>query len=112
MVQTKQSQLSTASFYKDTPAKINVADPTLAGANGNAGLRERYVFSKTSGTIEMAGPYLKIRKVKVSPSVSVAHELASKKGPATYPIRHMQCESFVIPAGNLSQRKDNLWCLL
>ncbi len=138
----KQSQLTAALFYKDTPAKINVADPTLAGANGNAGLRERYVFSKTSGTIEMAGPifsdvfrserlllsfvdlkvilnrstnefclmaseddvdyraklmdvYLKIRKVKVSPSVSVAHEIALKKGPAIYPIRRVECKSFV-----------------
>ena len=152
----KQSQLTAALFYKDTPAKINVADPTLAGANGNAGLRERYVFSKTSGTIEMAGPifsdvfrserlllsfvdlkvilnrstnefclmaseddvdyrvklmdvYLKIRKVKVSPSVSVAHEIALKKGPAIYPIRRVECKSFVIPAGNPSLRKDNLF---
>ena len=152
----KQSQLTAALFYKDTAAKINVADPTLAGDNGNAGLRERYVFSKTSGTIEMAGPifsdvfrserlllsfvdlkvtlnrsanefclmaseddadykvklmdvYLKIRKVKVSPSVSVAHEIALKKGPAIYPIRRVECKSFVIPAGNPSLRKDNLF---
>ncbi len=52
----KQSQLTAVLFYKDTPAKINVANPTVAGANGNASLREWYKFSKTRETIEMAGP--------------------------------------------------------
>ena len=116
----KDSQLTAALFYKDTAGTMDVANPTTAGDAGNAGLRARYVFSKTSGIIEMAGPifsdvfmterlllsyvdlkvilnrssnefclmaseddvdfrvklvdaYLKIRKVKVSPSISVAH---------------------------------------
>jgi hypothetical protein len=134
----KQSQLTAALFYKDTAAKINVADPTKAAADANLGLKARYQFSKESGTIEMAGPifsdvfmtdrlllsfvdlkvvlnrsshefclmaseddvdyrvklmdvYLKIRKVKISPSISVAHEIALKKGPAIYPIRRVEC---------------------
>ena len=116
----KDSQLTAALYYKDTAGKMDIADPTVAGSNGNAGLTARYVFSKTSGTVEMTGPifsdifmserlllsyidlkvilnrssdkfclmasedgadyrvkltdaYLKIRKVKVNPSISVAH---------------------------------------
>ena len=122
----KDSQLTAAMFYKDTAGTMDIANPTTAGDAGNAGLRARYVFSKTSGIIEMAGPifsdvfiterlllsyvdlkvilnrssnefclmaseddvdfrvkltdgYLKIRKVKVSPSISVAHEITLKK---------------------------------
>ena len=54
----KQSQLTTALFYKDTAGKMDVADPTLAGGHGNAGLRTRYVFSGESKTIEMTGPIM------------------------------------------------------
>ena len=122
----KESQLTAGMFYKDTAGKMDVADPTLAAANANMGLKKRYTFSQESGIIEMAGPlfcdvfkserlllsfvdlkvilnpngnefclmaseddadyrvklteaYLKIRKVKVSPSISIAHELALKK---------------------------------
>ena len=49
--------------------------------------------------------YLKVRKVKVSPSVSIAHELALKKGPAIYPVRRVECKTFIIAAGNPSLRK-------
>ena len=52
----KDSQLTAALYYKDTAGKMDIADPTVAGGNGNAGLRARYVFSKTSGTVEMTGP--------------------------------------------------------
>ena len=128
----KESQLTAAMFHKDTASKTDVADPTLAAANANMGLKKRYAFNQESGDIEMAGPlfcdvfkserlllssvdlkvilnrnviefciisdvndadyrvklteaYLKICKVKVSPSISIAHELALKKGPAIYP---------------------------
>ena len=53
--------------------------------------------------------YLKVRKVKVSPSVSIAHELALKKGPAIYPVRRVECKTFIIPTKNPSLRKDNLY---
>ena len=152
----KQSQLTASLFYKDTAGKMDAADPTLAAGNANLGLKSRYAFSKTSGTVEMAGPifsdvflterlllsfvdlkvilnrnseefclmaseddadyrvkltdaYLKIRKVKVSPSISVAHEATLKKGPAIYPVRRVECKSFIIPAGNPSLRKDNIF---
>ena len=153
----KDSQLTTALYYKDTAGKMDAADPTLADDNDpNLGLRARYVFSKLSGTIEMTGPlfsdifmserlllsyvdlkvvlnrsnnafclmasednsdfrvkltdaYLKVRKVKVNPSIAVAHEIALKKGPAIYPIRRVECKSFTVPGGNPSLRKDNLF---
>ena len=50
--------------------------------------------------VKLIDVYLKIRQVKVSPSISTAHELTLKKGPAIYPIRRIECKSFVIPAGN------------
>ena len=59
--------------------------------------------------VKLVEAYLKIRKVKVSPSISLAHEVALKKGPAIYPIRRVECKSFIIPAGNPSLRKDNLF---
>ena len=152
----KKSQLTAALFYKDTAGKMEVADPTVAAANANHGLKTRYEFSKTSGILEMAGPIfsdvffterlllsfvdlkvimsrnsdqfclmasedganykvklidakLKVRVVKVNPSVSMAHEIALKKGPALYPIRRVVCKSFIIPSGNPSVIKDNIF---
>ncbi|CAB3990567.1 uncharacterized transposon-derived [Paramuricea clavata] len=140
----KDSQLTAALYYKDTAGKMDVADPTVVGGNGNAGLRARYVFSKASGTVEMTVPifsdifmserlllsyvdlkvilnrssdefclmaseddadfrvkltdaYLRIRKVKVNPSISVAHEIALKKGPAIYPIRASNARASSFP---------------
>ena len=45
----------------------------------------------------------------MSPSISIAHELALKKGPAIYPVRRVECKTFIIAAGNPSLRKDNLY---
>ena len=59
--------------------------------------------------VKLTEVYLKIRKVKVNPSISIAHELALKKGPAIYPVRRVECKSFIIPAGNPLLRKDNLY---
>ena len=59
--------------------------------------------------VKLTEVYLKIRKVKVNPSISIAHELALTKGPAIYPVRRVECKSFIIPAGNPSLRKDNLY---
>ena len=59
--------------------------------------------------VNLIDAYLKLRKVKVSPSISLAHEVALKKGPAIYPIRRVECKNFIIPAGNPSLRKDNVF---
>jgi hypothetical protein len=45
--------------------------------------------------------YLQISKIKVSPSISVGHELVLKS------LRRMQ--RYIIPAGNPSLRKDNIF---
>ena len=59
--------------------------------------------------VKLTEAYLKIRKVKVSPSISIAHELALKKGPAIYLVRRVECKTFIIAAGNPSLRKDNFY---
>lgn len=59
--------------------------------------------------VKLIDAYLKIRKVKVNPSISMAHEVALKKVPAMYPIRCVECKSFIIPAGNPSLRKYNVF---
>ena len=59
--------------------------------------------------VKLTEVYHNMRKVKVNPSMSIAHELALKKGPAIYPVRRVECKSFIIPAGNPSLRKDNLY---
>ena len=58
--------------------------------------------------VKLIEAYLNLRRVKVSPSISIAHELALKKGPAIYPVRRVECKTFIIAAGNPSLRKDNL----
>ena len=65
--------------------------------------------ANTDQKVKLTDAYLKLRKVKVSPNVSVAHELALKKGPAIYPNRRVECKSFIDPAGNPSLRKDNIF---
>ncbi len=59
--------------------------------------------------VKLTDVILKVRKVKVSPSVSVAHELALKQMPAIYPIRRVECEAFVVPGNVPSIRKDNIF---
>jgi hypothetical protein len=59
--------------------------------------------------VKLIDAYLKICKVKVNPSISMAHEVALKKVPAMYPIRRVECKSFIIPAGNPSLRKYNVF---
>ena len=50
--------------------------------------------------VKLTEVYLKICKVKASPSISIAHKLALKKGPAIYPVRRVECKTFIIPTGN------------
>ena len=42
----KDSQLTSALYYKDTAGKMDIADPTVAGGNGNAGLRANTFSAK------------------------------------------------------------------
>ena len=59
--------------------------------------------------VKLTEAYLKLRKVQVSPSVSMANEQTLKIGPAIHPICRLECKSFIISAGNPSLRKDNIF---
>ena len=52
--------------------------------------------------VKLTQAYLKIYKVIVSPSISIAHKLALKKGPAICPMRQVECKIFIIVTGNPS----------
>ena len=52
---------------------------------------------------------LKIRKVKVDETVSIANEQILKRTPALYPIRRVECKALTIPANLPHVRKDNIF---
>ena len=59
--------------------------------------------------VKLTDVILKVRKVRVSPTISMGHELALKKMAAIYPIRRVECKTFVTPANMPSVRKDNIF---
>ena len=52
---------------------------------------------------------LYVRKVKISPSVFLAHNKALESGNAEYPIRRVVCITYTIPTGNLDHTQENLF---
>ena len=54
--EAKTSKLSMAMFYKDTPGKMDVANPVAADDAANKGLQVRYGFTKESHIVDMMGP--------------------------------------------------------
>jgi len=50
-----------------------------------------------------------VRKIKLSPSVFVAHAKALEIGNAKYPIRRVICKTFTIPRGNLDFSQESLF---
>jgi hypothetical protein len=52
---------------------------------------------------------LLIRKVKISPSVYLAHAKTLESGTAKYPIRRVICKSFTIPTGYLDVSHEKLF---
>ena len=59
--------------------------------------------------VKLTDVILKVRKIRVSQAVSVAHELALKQVPAIYPVRRVECKVFVMPGNIPSVRKDNVF---
>ncbi|XP_033755835.1 uncharacterized protein F54H12.2-like [Pecten maximus] len=53
--------------------------------------------------------YLNVRKVRLSPSVRLAHAKALEISPAKYPIRRIAMKVFSVPRGNHNFVKDNLF---
>ena len=52
---------------------------------------------------------LSVRKVKISPSVFIAHNKALEGGNAKYPIQRAVCKTYTIPTGNLDHTQENLF---
>ena len=52
----KESQLTAGLFYKDTAGKMDSTDPTLAIANANKGLKDRYSYTEESALVDLFGP--------------------------------------------------------
>ena len=52
---------------------------------------------------------LLIRKVKISPSVYLAHARTLESGTAKYPIKRVVCKTFTIPAGYLDVSNEKLF---
>jgi len=50
-----------------------------------------------------------VRKMKISPSVFVAHAKVMETTTAKYPIRRAVCKSFTIPRGNLDVSQESLF---
>src|SRR5664279_270983 len=151
----KESQLTASLFYKDTAGKMDVADPRVAVADVNIGLKKRADFTSENKTVDMVGRLhsdiffqprymlnevntkirlsrskdsfclmcaggntyrvvivsaaLFIRKVKVSPSVYLAHAKTLENGMAKYPIRRVVCKTFTIPTGYLDVSHEKLF---
>lgn len=59
--------------------------------------------------IKMHDCKLFVRKIKLSPSVFVAHAKALEVGNAKYPIRRVICKTFTVPTGNLDFSQENLF---
>jgi hypothetical protein len=86
----------------------------------DVGMRLRLVRSKNSFClmsdnaqaafkIKMHDCKLFVRKIKLSPSVFVAHAKALEVGNAKYPIRRVICKTFTVPTGNLDFSQENLF---
>ena len=52
---------------------------------------------------------LHVRKVKISPSVFIAHKKSLGKRKRKYPIRRAVCKTYTIPTGNLDHTQENLF---
>jgi len=50
-----------------------------------------------------------VKKVKLSPSVFLAHAKAFENSNAKYPIRRVVCKTFTIPRGNLDYSQESLF---
>jgi hypothetical protein len=86
----------------------------------DVGMRIRLVRQKDAFVLmsDVAQPGFKIqimeckllvRKVKLSPSVFVAHAKALEVGNAKYPIHRVVCKTFTVPAGNLDFSQESVF---
>ena len=70
------------------------------------------IMSPTGGAgfrVKIEDAALFVRKVKISPTVQLAHIKGLEKSTAKYPLRRVECKVFSIPAGHLSVTHENLF---
>jgi hypothetical protein len=151
---SKQSQLTSQLYYKDTAGGMEAVNPH-ADDCPNGGFKTRSTFTNRSRVVDMLGGLhcdiffqdkyllndvgmrirlmrsgdafclmsaneatfkvkildckLFVRKVKISPSVFLAHAKALENGNAKYPIRRCICKTYTIPTGNLDHSQESLF---
>ena len=59
--------------------------------------------------VKITAASIYIRKLKISPSVYLAHAKTLESGTAKYPIRRVICKSFTVPAGYLDVTQEKLF---
>jgi hypothetical protein len=59
--------------------------------------------------IKIVSAVMRIRKVKIAPSIYLAHAKVLESGMAKYPIRRVICKTFTIPTGYLDFNQEKLF---
>jgi hypothetical protein len=59
--------------------------------------------------VKIVSASMRIRKVKINPSVYMAHTKALENGTAKYPIKRVICKTFTVPAGYLDFIQEKLF---
>ncbi|XP_033127094.1 uncharacterized protein F54H12.2-like, partial [Anneissia japonica] len=59
--------------------------------------------------VHMEDASILVRKVKVNPSIAIAHAKALEHGTAKYPVRRVEVKTLTIPTGNLSFTRESLF---
>jgi len=79
------------------------------------GVKIKLIRSKDSfclmgnGKVSIVHASMFVRKVKLMPSVFLAHAKTLERGPAKYPIRRVVCKSFTIPQNYLDVSHEKLF---
>ena len=153
--EAKESQLTTALYYKDVAGSMEDDNPHDNGQH-NHGMKHRHAFIEDGRAVDMMGRLhsdlffqdrlmlndmtlrirlvrnkdafclisgtagaaykariveckMLIRKVKVSPSIALAHARALESSNAKYPLKRGHVKTYTIPAGNLNHSQEQLF---
>ena len=74
--------------------------------------KDAFCLMSIGGTqfkVKITSAALAIRKVKISPSVYLAHAKTLESGMAKYPIRRVVCKTFTVPTGYLDVSQEKLF---
>ena len=66
-------------------------------------------FDKTEFKVEIADAVLKVCKVTVNPSVTLAHSMTLETTPSKYPYERTEIKTYTIASGNFSFKAENLF---